>query len=127
MSATKYPRRFLPRYSLRALLLVVTLVAIGSAIFGYRHRQTMLAIHAHQAIAAKGVDAHFPGKSLDHSIIFKNGNVTDGDLDSFVAAFNGYAPSGLGKITALELKGSQVSAAAIERFTMAVPSCEIRR
>ena len=73
----------------------------------------------------KGVDARFSGNALDHVIVFKNGNVTDKDLDTFISAFNGYAPSGFGRITAFHLRGSNVSAQSIEQFQNAVPDCEV--
>jgi hypothetical protein len=85
----------------------------------------MLAIHAHEAICDKGADARFSGNELDHAVVFKNGNVTDDDLDTFIPAFNGYAPSGFGRMTALHLNGSNVSAQAIERFKTAVPDCQV--
>jgi hypothetical protein len=56
---------------------------------------------------SKGVDAEFPN-GLQHSVyIFKNGNVTDADLDGFIAAFNGHAPVGFPRIETIRLKGSR--------------------
>ncbi|MBI2480010.1 MAG: hypothetical protein HYV60_15675 [Planctomycetia bacterium] len=117
--------RQLPRYTLRVLLAVVALSALPMAVIGYRQRQRELAIQAYQAMSAKGVDGRFPGKAIDHMVIFKNGNVTDHELETFAKAFNGYAPHGFGKITALDLCGSPVAAEAVERFKSAVPDCEL--
>jgi hypothetical protein len=105
------------------LLLFIPLCA-GLAVYGHVHRQRWRAIHAHQAISGKGVDAHFQ-RGLDHVIYFKHANVTDDDLEAFIPAFNGYAPAGFGRITGLRLNGSHVSADAVRRFRRAVPDCEV--
>lgn len=56
-------------------------------------------------------------------IYFKNGNVTDEDLDDFVPAFSNRAQ--FAKIKGLKLNGSHVSLDALERFRQLVPDCEV--
>jgi len=118
-------RRSWPRYSLRWLLLLIVPLSMVFAVYGYHYRQRVRAARAYIAICDKGVDANFHA-GTDHVIIFKNANVTDGDLEAFLPAFGDYARSaGIGEIMGLKLNGSRVSAEALRRFRQAVPDCKV--
>ena len=112
------------RFSLSTLLLLFVPVALVTAFYLRPQWQMRQASRAYQAICAKGVDAHF-GDADECAIYFKNGNVTDRDLDAFLPVFNGHLPRGLFRPVSMELRGSNVSAEAIERFQRAVPECEV--
>jgi hypothetical protein len=119
-------RARIPRFTLRRLLLLFIPIAIVLTVYGYYARQQQLTFNAWQDITSRGVNTNHPGSGSGTFVIyFKNGNVTDNDLDAFVPAFNGYyAPMRFGRFR-LELFGSKVSSEAIERFRRAVPECEI--
>ena len=114
-----------PRITLRWMLLLVIPLAALLAVYGNNYRQRLRAIRAYQAICDKGVDAHFH-TGTDHTIFFKNGNVTDEDLSTFLPAFGKQArDAGIGRITGLRLNGSKVSPEAISNFHRLNPDCTI--
>lgn len=122
MNASKLRHRW-PRWTVRSLLLLFIPLCAAFAYYGYLHRQYWLAVDAYDMMFSKGLDS---SDGLRHRIyIFKNGNVTDADLKGFIPAFNGHAPSGFGRIEKIRLKGSKVSAEAVQRFRQAVPDCEL--
>jgi hypothetical protein len=100
-------------------------ISVALAAYAYVERQKQRAASAWQDITSKGVSAKISGVGKVVVIYFRNSNVTDKDLDTFVPAFNGYAPEGLATVTSIELHSSKVSPEAIERFQVAVPECEI--
>ena len=114
------------RWTLRCLLLLFIPVCAALAVYGHAYRQKQLAIEAFQRMSSLGVNANLRGGLLHSTYIFKNGNVTDADLEAFVPAFNGYAPTGFGRIESMQLNGSKVSAEAVKRFRRAVPDCDLQ-
>jgi hypothetical protein len=115
----------IPQFTLRWLLLLFIPISVLLTAFAYVERQKQRAVGAWHDITDKGVGAKFSRDGRVVGIYFRNGNVTDKDLDAFVPAFNGYAPMGFERITMFDLFGSKVSSEAIERFQRAVPECEI--
>jgi hypothetical protein len=114
------------RWNLRALLLVVVPMCAGLAYGTAEYRRVTQATNAWRLMVSKGVVSP-QGSLVDGVFLFKNGAVSDADLDAFIPACSGPLPNGLGTIRVLELNGSNVSDEAIARFKMTVPGCEIRR
>lgn len=113
------------RWTLRSLLVLCIPVCGALAYYGQVHRQRQLAIDAFQLMESKGVDANFANGLQRTVFIFRNGNVTDADLQAFIPAFNGQAPTGYPRVVMLRLNGSRVSAKAVRRFREKVPDCKI--
>ena len=119
------PRRRWSRWSLCSVLLLIVPLCLAFACYGHISRQRQSAVDAFERMARKGVDANFSNGLSRAEYVFKNGNVTDADLCTFVPAFNGHAPAGFGRIARIRLNGAPVSADAVRRFRQAVPNCEV--
>jgi hypothetical protein len=113
-------KRF-PRFRLRLLLLLFVPLSITLFVYGHCQRQKHDAIRAWSIMTGKGVVL----KTDTMVLRFKNANVTDEDLITFIPAFNGYAPKGFPRIRRLDLVNSNVSFQGVERFERAVPACDV--
>jgi hypothetical protein len=112
-------------WSLRSLLLLFIPICALLAYKSHVQRQCSRAHAALELMTSKGVDLNVVN-GLEHAvIIFKNGNVTDADLERFVPAFNGHLSYGAPHIEAIRLMSSKVSPGAVRRFRQAVPQCKL--
>jgi len=114
------------RWNLRTLLLVIIPICASLAYGAAEFRRVKRVTDALILMTSKGVVSP-NGALVDGVFHFRNGAVTDADLEAFTPACNGQLPNGPGAIHALDLNGSIVSDEAIARFKAAAPACEIRR
>ena len=125
MRAIKF-RKF--RFGMRTLLFVIAILAIVFAMYGHHERQKLRPQRALTAMTDKGVDAHFDEDMNNIVIKFKNGNVTDDDLKKFMPALEIKSGiPGFGRVTELQLFGSNVSEDALDTFRESIPWCKITR
>ena len=123
-------KKSMSRWSLRSLLLLMVPLCITFAWLGHLHRQREQAIAAYLLMLGKGgMISGLPLQDVKSSgwlCEFRNVTLTDADLDAFTPAFNGHAPAEYFEIEVLDLRGSRVSADAIQRFRSAVPQCTLK-
>lgn len=119
------PRRHRWRqYRLRTMLLVMLVAAVALGIYAHLERQKERVWRALDAICDKGVDANL--LNPNHVVVtFKNGNVTDDDLERFFPALA--AKSSIGRIMELRLSNSKVSDNAVDQLRRKVPECAVVR
>ena len=122
---TRY-KKWRPRFGLRTLLLLVVPVSLVLAFMGSSYREKQRRNRAVSAACDKGVDLvqHDANGYIVH---FKNGNVTDSDLQDFSPAFAVEGHFGPMKVRCVDLNGSNVSDGAMRRFREEAPWCELRR
>lgn len=114
------------RFRLKWLLVAFIPLSVVFTFYFFQslHRQRIRT--AYDRMNSLVFDAHFNANG-DCILFARNGNVADAVLMALIPIGTGEANMGNHKVIRLDLRGSKVSEAAIDRFQHSAPNCELVR